>query len=110
ITFEEDGYTVVFDGTLTASKRVIEVSSVSAQREKTDEPLTAEKCWISKNKLADGHRIEEVVYKNSITDVGAILNEFEIVKIVDENGNDVTANYHITYKPGTLTVTAPKDK
>ena len=109
ITLAENGFTIVFEGTLTVSKRVIEVTSASAEREKNNDPLTAKKCWISKNTLADGHRIEEVVYENSITEVGTIENEFEIVKIVDKDGNDVTDNYHITYKPGTLTVTAPKE-
>jgi hypothetical protein len=56
--------------------------------------------------LADGDKVElEVV--GETTSVGTVQNTInkESLRIVDSEGTDVSANYTVTVKLGTLTIT-----
>ena len=56
--------------------------------------------------LADGHKVQTVAIDGSETMVGVYENKLvpKTAIIVDENDNDVTRNYVITYVPGTLEI------
>ena len=62
--------------------------------------------------LADGDTIESVNIAGSQVNVGVYQNELvpSDAKIVNAAGDDVTGNYKVTYKPGTLTITPVTDK
>ena len=57
--------------------------------------------------LAEGHSVKTLAIEGSETDAGAYADKLVPGKavIVDGNGVEVTANYDITYVPGTLTIT-----
>ena len=57
--------------------------------------------------LADGHSVKTLAIDGSETDAGVYANKLVPgnAVIVDGNGVEVTANYDITYVPGTLTIT-----
>ena len=57
--------------------------------------------------LAPGHKVQTVAIDGSETMVGVYENKLvpKTAIIVDENDNDVTTNYVITYVPGTLEIT-----
>ena len=103
-------YRIINDyGTLTVTPRAITVQADSATKTfdpNNRTPLTAPDAEITAGSLADGHKATFTT-KGSQTNVGYSENIVSEVKIVDENGNDVTANYKITKLPGTLTVTPP---
>ena len=56
--------------------------------------------------LADGHKVKTVAIDGSETMVGVYEGKLvpNTAIIVDENDNDVTKNYEITYVPGTLEI------
>ena len=56
--------------------------------------------------LARGHIINQISFNNkTITNVGTVNPTVTRVKIVDGSNRDKTSYYHITFEPGTLTVT-----
>ena len=57
--------------------------------------------------LAEGHRVEKVAIKGTETAVGEYKDKLvpSDAVIVDKDGNNVSANYEITYLPGKLTIT-----
>ena len=57
--------------------------------------------------LAEGHSVKTLAIDGSETDAGVYANKLVPgnAVIVDGNGVEVTANYDITYVPGTLTIT-----
>ena len=57
--------------------------------------------------LAEGHSVKTLAIEGSETDEGVYADKLVPGKavIVDGNGVEVTANYDITYVPGTLTIT-----
>ncbi|MDO4838072.1 MAG: InlB B-repeat-containing protein, partial [Clostridia bacterium] len=59
--------------------------------------------------LAEGHRVDSVNIDFTAAAVGKYENELvpEQAVIVDAEGKDVTANYEITYQPGTLEIVSP---
>lgn len=59
--------------------------------------------------LAEGHRVDSVNIDFTAAAVGKYEDELvpEQAVIVDAEGNDVTANYEITYQPGTLEIVSP---
>ncbi len=99
----EDYYVKFVGEPLQVNRRMIELTSVSKVKEYDGTPLTGEEVWVSKGSLLPGHRMEAET-PASITDVGQTENRIKRVKIYDENGRDVTANYRILINPGTLTV------
>ena len=62
--------------------------------------------------LAEGHSVQTVAIDGTETAVGEYPNKLvpSGAVIVDANGKDVTANYEITYRPGTLTITEVTDE
>ena len=62
--------------------------------------------------LAEGHSVQTVAIDGTETAVGEYPNKLvpSGAVIVDANGKDVTANYEITYRPGTLTITKVTDE
>ena len=62
--------------------------------------------------LAEGHSVQTVAIDGTETAVGEYPNKLvpNGALIVDANGTDVTANYEITYRPGTLTITEVTDE
>ncbi len=71
---------------------------------------TALECstWtITKGSLADGHYIADVVIEGSRTDPGKTDCIIVSFRIVDAQGNDVTANYIVDTQVGTLRVNPP---
>ena len=62
--------------------------------------------------LAKGHSVQTVAIDGTETAVGEYPNKLvpSGAVIVDANGKNVTANYEITYRPGTLTITEVTDE
>ena len=62
--------------------------------------------------LAEGHSVQTVAIDGTETAVGEYPNKLvpSGAVIVDANGKNVTANYEITYRPGTLTITEVTDE
>ncbi|MCD8308232.1 MAG: hypothetical protein LUD19_00120, partial [Clostridia bacterium] len=90
------------NGTLTVTQRQVTVITGSAEKVYDATPLACEDC--SCTNIAEG-QTAHIASQSSITDVGSVQNITNTAYITDENGNDVTANYIITYEYGTLTVT-----
>ena len=83
----------------------IEITAASDEKQYDGQPLTNDGYELSDGELAEGNEIESVTVTGSQTDVGTSENVPSEAKIVDADGNDVTAGYKITYVNGTLEVT-----
>lgn len=59
--------------------------------------------WISKGFFPQNHRYEAIL-NGSITDICKTNNTISKLTIYNENGKDVTNNFYITYKFGTLII------
>ena len=96
-------YIDVIKGSLTIDKVNIEVTANSVEKKYDGTPLTSDECWISFGSLIEGHSlVTEVVGK--IVDIGTEKNKISSVKVIDENGNDVTKYYEIKKVDGVLTI------
>ncbi|MBR2459897.1 MAG: transglutaminase domain-containing protein, partial [Clostridia bacterium] len=82
--------------------RNITVESLKAEKTYDGTPLTRKGYTITSGNLFPGHRAE-MNYTGSQTEAGSSKNTFEI-KILDQDGNDATADYLITKVEGMLTV------
>ena len=99
-------------GRLTIKSRSLTVTADSATAKLADlngEPLTCDTYTIVSNidglePLAEGHVIV-VKIESSISKVGRTANQISEIKILDEYGVDVTSNYNIVRKSGTLRIT-----
>jgi len=99
-----DDYEITLNpGTLTVTQRPIEIAADSAEKVYDGQPLTCESFTTVSGSLVDGHEFE-VSYVGEITSVGTTENQVSAL-IKDLDGLDVTSNYDLTYKTGTLTVT-----
>ena len=100
----------VIPAKLTVKAREITLSADSAEKVFDGSALQQENCAVTAGSLLSGHRLEAVV-KGSQTAIGSSENVIDTksVKITDAEGRDVTAQYHVTLKNGTLTVKAPAD-
>ena len=98
-------YYVKFVGEgLTVMPNKITVVTNSAEKVYDGKALSSPIAWVGLGKLVDGHIIQiDETSVSEITEKGEIENRLK-VKIVDENGEDVTENYEITYQNGKLTV------
>lgn len=98
-------YYVKFVGEgLTVMPNKITVVTNSAEKVYDGKALSSLIAWVGLGKLVDGHIIQiDETSVSEITEKGEIENRLK-VKIVDENGEDVTENYEITYQNGKLTV------
>ena len=90
-------------GTLKVALRDVSIRLASVQKVYDGEPLSSEE-WsvVSVNGFAEGHT-PHIYSSPEITKVGKISNN-GVVKILDEDGMDVTSQYSLTIEPGTLEV------
>ena len=105
-----DYYTIVpVKGTITVSQRPITVTAASASTADNGSALTAAGFTYTKygtdKGLLSGNKIRATV-TGSQSGTGSSKNVVKNVIIKDADGNDVTADYLITTKNGTLTVNA----
>ena len=89
-------------GTLTVTKRKLTVSSASDAKVYDALPLTNPSATIEEGTLAEGQSAELQV-TGTITKAGQATNTVTVL-ITDGQDVNVTRNYDITYKEGTLTV------
>lgn len=94
-------------GTLEVKARAITVTADSATKEYDTKPLTKDTADVTSGSLVKGHKLAAVEVIGSQTEVGTSKNTIKenSVKITDAKNNDVTRNYAITLKDGTLEVT-----
>ena len=88
---------------LTVSRRAIFVASMSETKPYDGTPLTNAAYWLSGGSLAAGNTLS-VSVTGSITDIGTAMNTIGSVAVLNADGKDVSANYRISVRPGTLTV------
>ena len=91
-------------GTLEVTKKALTITAESASKEYDKTALTKDSYTFSG--LADGDSIKSIAITGSQTMKGSSDNVPSAAKIVNVKGEDVTSSYDITYKNGTLTVTA----
>ena len=96
---------VVTDGKLTITARPVTITARNNLGVIFDNQAHGENGY-DVTELAAGHTIETVTISGSQTNVGRYENELKPAdaKIVDAQGTDVTANYAISYVPGTLEI------
>ena len=98
-------YDFVLVGTpLTVTERALELTAGSAQKYYDGEELTLNEYKITGGSLAKGHKISVCKIVGSVTDVDSVSNRIMYVVIVDQNGEEVTENYNISYIDGVLEV------
>ena len=93
----KNGSLVVYD------ENTLVIRSKSDSKVYDGTALSKEEFVIENGSLKEGHRIEAFNFA-SVTNLESKNNTFE-VKILDENGNDVTSQYDIQLKYGILSVT-----
>ena len=81
----------------------IEVSTESITKVYDGTPLVSTNVYLG-TALVEGHTLEAKA-NGSITGVGYVQNGLDYCRILDEAGNDVTANYTIKINYGTLRIT-----
>ena len=99
----QTAYTGSASKSFTIAPKALTITSESGTKEYDGKPLTAS--GYTADGLVSGDRVASVKIEGSQTDVGSSKNTISDAKIVNAAGKDVTANYVITYVPGTLTVT-----
>lgn len=103
-------YKVSFSyGTITVMKRPVIISTASAERVYDGTPLRAQSwvvCEDSLFELVEGDIVVSPTPSGYQIDVGSSLNSYSgTIRINDKSGTNVTANYEIIAREGTLTVT-----
>jgi hypothetical protein len=88
------------------NKLDIEITTGSASKVYDGKPLRDGEVYISKGSLNFGDKLQAYT-SGVITEIGEVDNTIETYKIINQNGEDVTDNYNIIIKKGTLTVTPP---
>ena len=94
------------NGTLTVTKRALEITADSNSKVYDGTPLTDDGYTITSGSLASGDTLDSVTVTGSQTEVGSSDNVPSAAVILDGTV-DVTSSYDITYVNGTLTVTQP---
>ena len=92
------------NGTLEVTKRGLSITAGSDIKEYDGTALTKNSYAITSGTLADGDAIGSVKVEGSITDVGTKPNVASDA-VIKRGDKDVTGNYEISYKPGTLEIT-----
>ncbi|MCR5624902.1 MAG: hypothetical protein K6G11_06605, partial [Lachnospiraceae bacterium] len=98
-------------GTLSVSKKLIAIKANDASKVYDATPLTMDGYIVTdmegktENTICEGDSISEITTKGSITYAGTTASKVSNAKLVNEAGEDVTANYDITYVDGELMVT-----
>ena len=91
----------------TITKRVIEITAGSASKVYDENPLTSSVVSVTSGSLAPNQTLSATT-SGSITNVGTIPNKVATYKIM-ASSEDVTKNYTVTTKDGTLEVKAKSD-
>lgn len=94
----------VNNGTLTVAKRDITISAKPVTSEYTGSAVNATDSEITSGSLVEGDTVKSVEYTGGPVNVGTGTSTPSAAVIVDANGNDVTANYNITYSGAEVTV------
>lgn len=99
------GYVISYEsGTLEVTPRQLVITAGSAEKVYDGSPLTNDG-YTFRPELVTGDRIDSVTVTGSQTTPGSSENVASDAHIVDADGEDMTANYTISYEPGLLTVT-----
>ena len=93
---------IVFTDIVDKESNDLVISSASAVGIYNAEPLSDERWALHSGTLKTGHTLD-VKVSGSQTDVGICQNALD-VKVYDKNGRDVTKEYDLVLKPGTLNV------
>lgn len=93
------------EGTLTVLPATIEITAGSARKRWDGTPLTCNQWALSSGALAGGQSIASVRIDGSQTEIGVSQNTPSGARILDASGAEVTDNYQIRYRSGTLGVT-----
>ena len=101
----------VVPGTLTVKPREITLTADSASKPFDGKALSKNSFTVSSGSLVSGHSVKADVV-GSQTEIGSSANSIDAksVRITDASGSDVTANYSVTLKDGTLTVEKGSDR
>ena len=94
----------VNNGTLTVAKRNITISAKPVTSEYTGSAVNATDSEITSGSLVEGDTVKSVEYTGGPVNVGTGTSTPSAAVIVDAKGNDVTANYNITYSGAEVTV------
>lgn len=92
-------------GTLTITPAEITLKATDATKKYDGTPLTCQDYTLHKGQLVDGHSFDQVITSGCQIEIGRSENIIVSVRIVDAQGQDVTANYYIRLLPGNLKVT-----
>ena len=97
---------VSFVGDLVITPRSFAINTETVQKTVDGSPLTNQVFTVTGQGLAEGHTLV-IVFTGTQTEVGASVNflDWSKLKVFDENQQDVTKNYLITYNYGMLIVT-----
>ena len=99
-----DNYTITYNGAnLTIHQKALTITADSDEKVYDAEALTKDTC--TNTELAFNDTIESVTVSGSQTVKGESSNVPSAAVIKNGNGDNVTANYNITYTNGTLKVT-----
>lgn len=93
---------MVFTGVFGIEPQRLVISSASSIAVYDGEPLTDSGWHLLEGELKEGHRLS-VTVSGSQTNVGISENYVSAI-VLDENGADVSEDYKIEYKPGSLNV------
>ena len=97
-------YTITYaNGTLEVTQKTVTITADSGTKVYDGTALTKE--TFTNTALADGDKVDSVVNTGSQVVVGSSDNVPSAAKIVNAEGEDVTASYAITYANGILEVT-----
>jgi hypothetical protein len=86
--------------------RSFAINTETVQKTYDGLPLTNNVTTITGQGLAEGHTLV-IVFSGTQTEVGSSVNflDWSKLRVLDENQQDVTKNYSITYNYGMLIVT-----
>jgi hypothetical protein len=102
--------------TAKVDKRAIELTAKSASKyydadeDENKKTLVCDGYDITLGTLLEGHSIGEIVFEGSISQIGKVPCKIVSVKIIDQNGIDVTENYEITKLDGVLEILKNPEK
>lgn len=97
-------YRIVYEyGTLTINKVELEITTKSDSKAYDGTPLVANNYEITNGMLCEGDTIV-IEYSGSQTEIGMSSNGVSSIIITNADGTDVTSNYDIVIKYGTLEV------
>lgn len=95
---------LVFGGAIAGEKNTLVISSANATATYNGKELTDRTWTLAEGELREGHRLSAKV-TGSQKNVG-ISENYVTATVKDKEGNDVSDEYNIIYKPGTLNVKA----